>query len=169
MCSHSTANNLLYRVDLGVGPTNWSDAGIASGAADTPGSIKDNSSFVFRRNILVVASGDLFAASTGNGFKRMSFDSNVYYDMSQPATNLGGFPCNPQTPRDYVSSPKCLVADPDRATGSVASVTSKTGIASVGFNTTGHFNLRHRSGCSLSLSILLCMYSRRSRCTSSND
>lgn len=119
--NNTIENNLLYRVDLGVGPTNWSDGalraarppprpvsapsthtagpvagGIASGAADTPGSQEDRSSFTFRRNVVVIESGQMFEASTDNGYRHMRFNSNVYFDLSRSDVS---FPCDPESNR----------------------------------------------------------------------
>lgn len=93
-------NNLLYGVDSGVGRhLNWSDAAIDSGAADTPGSREDISSFTFRRNVVVIKAGVMFRGSTENGYRNMTFKSNVYWattPTSAPAPVT--FPCNPDDP-----------------------------------------------------------------------
>ena len=128
-------NNLLYRVDLGLGPTNWSDGGIGSGAADAPGSPEDRSSFAFRRNIVVVESGPLFSASTENGYRDVQFDSNVYFDLSASSVRAG-FPCSPSGNRSWLSSPNCLNT-------SSGKLVSGNGQATVGFNASGYFNLQH--------------------------
>jgi hypothetical protein len=141
--NNTIINNIFYRVDeFNLGQTNWSDAGIASGAANTPGSSKDNSSFTFRRNVLVVGSGKMFAASTSNGFKHMHLDSNVYWSLSTPATQVR-FPCNPDMPRDYISAPTCLHADHTQH------VSSSNGLVTIGFNATGFFNLQHKTSGSV--------------------
>jgi hypothetical protein len=109
-----------YRVDLRIGPTNWSDGGIESGAADTPGSREDRSSFTFRRNIVVIESGEMFAASTSNGYRDMTFEDNVYYDLANESSSSSlsssaaavavGFPCDPDAPnRSWLSAPSCLL------------------------------------------------------------
>ena len=100
--NNTIENNLLYRVDLGIGPTDWSDGGIASGAEEAPGSPKDNSSFTFRRNIVVVESGAMFEASTSNGYRHMEFGSNVYFDVSAKQVT---FPCDPDGNASWISAP----------------------------------------------------------------
>ena len=124
-------------MDLGIGPTNWSDGGIASGAEKVPNSPKDISSFTFRRNIVVVESGAMFEATTSNGYRHMSFGSNVYFDLS--TRHKVGFPCSPDANESWVSAPACLVADPAQT------ITSNNGQVSVGFNSSGFFIMRHRS------------------------
>lgn len=103
---------MLYKVDIGVGPLNWSDAGIDSGA---PLSGPDaRSSFDFRRNVLVIDSGAMFAGSTSNGYRNMSFSNNVYWDLSASSPGTIGFPCNPDDPsagHDYFTG--CLKATAD--------------------------------------------------------
>jgi hypothetical protein len=133
-------NNIFYRVNVGVGPTNISDGGIVSGAADTPGSNEDNSSFTFSRNIVVVDSGQLFAATTKNGYRHMHFSNNVYYGL-EPNNTLT-FPCNPDENASWITAhSKCLLADPAQT------IISSNGQAIVGFDSSGAFTLRHRSGC----------------------
>eukprot|EP01052_Picozoa_sp_SAG31_P013986 SAG31_NODE_855_length_11461_cov_5.496215_6_plen_138_part_00 len=131
-------NNLFYRVDLGFGPTNWSDGGIASGAENKPKSPKDDSSFTFRRNIVVVQSGAMFSATTANGYRHMSFAQNVYYDLSGMPARVG-FPCDPAANATWISAPNCLVAAPAQT------IQSSNGQVSIGFNSTGYFVLNHRS------------------------
>lgn len=129
-------NNVLYKVDIGIGPTNWSDGGIASGAERIPGSPKDNSSFSFRNNVVVVESGAMFEATTSNGYRHMDFDSNVYWDLSRVAEVT--FPCNPDAHADWLSAPSCLATD----SSSRQSIMSHNGLVRVGFNSSGSFVLQ---------------------------
>ena len=126
--NNTIENNLLYRVDLGVGPLNWSDAGMDSGASDVPGSPDSRSSFSYHHNILVVSGGAMFAGSTSNGYRNMSFDYNVYWDLSSPASDVS-FPCNPDDPNgghDYISG--CL-----KAGGPDTQISSPSGLVKAGF------------------------------------
>lgn len=100
--NNTVENNLFYQVDTGIGPLNWSDAGIDSGAADSgPDS---RSSFHFRRNVLVVDSGLMFAGSTSNAYRDMTFSSNVYWDLSNPTPDRVSFPCDPDNVKRLPSS-----------------------------------------------------------------
>ena len=111
---HNTIeNNLLFNVNLGVGPHNVSQAAIGSGAHDE-GDFKDLASFAFERNVVSVDRGEMFSASTLNGFRNMSFDHNVYFDSGVGSEVL--FPCDPDAPYDGSSwvSQGCLGADPSQ-------------------------------------------------------
>ena len=121
---------MLYRVDIGVGPLNWSDAGIDSGAPLNGPDAR--SSFHFQRNVLVVDSGSMFAGSTSNGYRNMSFSDNVYWDLSSSNRNAVEFPCNPNDPsagHDYITG--CLKATVD------TQISSPSGRVKAGFNHAG--------------------------------
>lgn len=116
--NNTVENNLFYRVDIGIGPLNWSDAGIDSGAAESgPDS---RSSFAFRRNILVVDSGAMFAGSTSNGYQNMSFSGNVYWDLSSHAAAAVSFPCDPDFGHSIISG--CV-----KASGAATQISSPSG------------------------------------------
>lgn len=93
--NNTVENNLFYRVDIGYRPNtmNWSDAGIDSGAAESGPDAR--SSFHYQRNVLVIDSGLMFAGSTSNGYRNMSFSNNVYWDLSKPSPEWVSFPCDP--------------------------------------------------------------------------
>ena len=71
----------------------------------------------------------------------MHFEDNVYYDLSkkEPA----GFPCSPDAKRSWLSAPSCLLAN------TTQTIVSGNGQIIAGFNSTGFFNLQHKSGAVL--------------------
>ena len=91
------------------------------------------SSFRYERNVLVVDSGAMFAGSTSNGYRNMSFSSNVYWDLSLPTADAVSFPCDPDDPNgghDYISG--CI-----KASGPDTQITSPSGLVKAGFSHDG--------------------------------
>ena len=75
----------------------------------------------------------MFAGSTSNGYRNMSFQGNVYWDLSLPTPSSVSFPCDPDDPnggRDYISG--CI-----KASGIDRQISSPSGLVKAGFDHAG--------------------------------